>query len=360
MIPKNKTMKKLKIAHLAPCSTILPPKGDQGRWILAANLIKEQIKQGHDITIFSNKKTSLKKCKNVYIEPLKPIDDQAKTKEKIRNINNLLLIQKAYSLSQKFDIIHSHYNELHFFFSHLLKTPTIVTQHWPIDLETLKIIKQTPQNNLYVTPISNSQKKQGKNYLKYTKTVYNGLNLSNFKYNPSPKDHLVYISRMVPEKGADIACKIAIETGQRLLLIGKTNNSSKYKNYFNKKIKPYLKNPLIKYLGEKPYKEIDKHFGQARAFLFPLQWEEPFGLVMIDAMATGTPVIAFNRGAVPEVVKNGKTGFVVNTQQQMKQAVQKIDTIKRADCRKRVEKYFSVPAMAKGYEQVYKKILKIK
>ena len=350
----------MKIAHLAPATIAFPVKGDKGRWHLVSSLIRAQIKAGHKITIFSNQKTRFPGAKLISVPPLwKDVPKNSKEIILWKKYATLLLLEKAYSMADKFDIIHSHLNERHLFFAPLVKTPTIITQHWPLDKPTLEIYKNINQKNIWTVPISNSQKKQGRGIVKYTKTVYNGINMSKFKYHPNPKDYFVFLGRLHPDKGAHLAIEAAKKMKVDLFIAGATQPKKPiYKKYWDKFIYPHLKNPNITYLGELDHNKVHNLLKNARALVFPIQWEEPFGLVMIEAMASGTPVISFNKGSVPELVKNKKTGFVIKQKSQLIPAMKKIDQIKRIDCRKWVEKKFSVKAMVSNYETLYKNIIK--
>jgi glycosyltransferase involved in cell wall biosynthesis len=179
-----------------------------------------------------------------------------------------------------------------------------------------------------------------------------------FEFNPQPKDYLFFLGRISPEKGPLKAIKAAKLAKKRLLIAAKIDPVDK--EYFQKKVKPLLDGRQIKYIGEVGKKRKVQLLKNALALLAPIQWEEPFGLFMTEAMACGTPVIAFKRGSVPEIVKNGKTGFVVKNIQEMVRAIKKINQIDRKKCRERVIKKFSVEVMTTGYEKVYYKLLKKK
>ncbi|MBU0731736.1 glycosyltransferase family 4 protein [Patescibacteria group bacterium] len=349
----------MKIAHLAPATIKFPVHGDQGRWILVSSLIKEQIKRGHDVTIFSNAKSTFPGAKLQSVPSLwlcKDCTAEEKKKWKMHATN--LLLSKAYQQADKFDIIHSHLNERHLFFSPFTKTPTVVTQHWPFNETIVNLFKEVAPKNVWVTPISNSQKKQGEGIVRYTQTVYNGIDLNKFKFDPDPKNYFVFLGRLHPNKGCHLAIQAAIKLNVRLIIAGATHeNQPIYKNYWDEKIKPYLIHPKIKYIGEIRHTQVNTLLKDAKALVFPIQWEEPFGLVMVESMASGTPVISFNKGSVPELVKDGQTGFVINENKQVAQAMEKIDTINRRDCRAWVKENFSLQKMVAGYEEVYKKII---
>lgn len=173
-------------------------------------------------------------------------------------------------------------------------------------------------------------------------------------YEDEHEDYLLFAGRIVPEKGIKEAIKIAKETDHRLLIIGPVYED--HKEYFEQYIKPEL-NDKILYLGFMEQAQLVKYYQKAKAFLMPIQWEEPFGLTMAESMACGTPIIALRRGSVPEVIEDGKTGFIVDSVQEMIEAVGKVDTLKRSDCRKHVERHFSREKMVDAYEEVFKKII---
>ena len=189
----------------------------------------------------------------------------------------------------------------------------------------------------------------------YSGTVYNGVNLEDFTFNSKPQDYFVWLGRIHYGKGLWNAVHAAKISKEKLIIAGNITCETDEK-YFQS-VKPMIDGRKIKYIGEVGPKEKNKLLGGAKAVLFPTIWEEPFGLVMTEAMATGTPVIGFNKGSVSEVVKNKVTGFVVKNDKEMIKAIKKIDMIDRNECRKHVEKYFTVEKMVDEYEKIYKKII---
>ena len=188
--------------------------------------------------------------------------------------------------------------------------------------------------------------------------IYNGVNLNRLNFNQKKKNYLIWLGRSSPSKGAREAILAAKKAKTKLILAGRIDkNSVKAIEYFEKEIKPRL-SKNIKYIGEINDSQKSRVLGEARALLCPLLWEEPFGLMMVEAMACGTPVIAFDRGSAREVVKQGKTGFIVSNVNEMVEAIKKIDQIKPNDCRKWVEDNFSVKKMVDNYERLYQRIIK--
>lgn len=207
--------------------------------------------------------------------------------------------------------------------------------------------------NQHFISISDNQRRDAPD-LSFSATVYNGIDTSKFKYSNKHEDYLLFAGRIVPEKGIKEAIQIAQATKHRLLIIGPVYDD--HKEYFNQYIKPHL-NDKILYLGFMEQEQVVKYYQKAKAFVLPLQWEEPFGLVMAEAMACGTPVIAMRRGAAPEVIADGKTGFICDTTQHMIEAIENIDRINRRDCRRHVEQHFAIKHMVDGYEKTFRQII---
>ena len=346
-MPKNK----LKIAQIAPLWFSIPPEKYGGIERIISYLTEELVKRGHDVTLFAS--------------------GDSKTKAKLVSVIKKGLISQgvpwhdwwwnnfnysfAFERVQEFDIIHSHWNILGANFQRLVKTPVLHTLHnipkagdhrW-------KIFKYY-KNDLNAVFISKSERKNCPVRFKKSWVVYNAIDLSQLKFNPKGGDHFIWIARVTPVKGIEIAIKVAKKLGLKLLLAGQIQPMMK--DYFKTKIKPQLSSK-IKYLGEISQEELSEFYGQAKACLYPILWEEPFGLIMAESMACGTPVIAFDRGSAKEVIKNGKTGFVVKDIEEMIKAIKKIDQIKREDCRKWVEKRFSIGRMVDDYERIYREII---
>jgi len=204
--------------------------------------------------------------------------------------------------------------------------------------------------HLHYIAISQSQAKSAPAL--FSDVVYNGIKIENFPFNRKPKDYLLFSGRICAEKGTDEAIQAAKKTGRKLMIMGRHTEDF----YWREKIKPQLKGE-IKYQGLLPHLQTAQFYKNAKAFLFPIKWPEPFGLTMIEAMACGTPVIAFDKGSVREIIKDGETGFIVKNMREMVQAIKKIDQIDREKCRKWVEEKFTVEKMVQGYEKIFYRIL---
>ena len=186
--------------------------------------------------------------------------------------------------------------------------------------------------------------------------VPNGIDIEKYPFNGQPDDYLLYLGRLNKGKGVVTALNVAKRTGQKIVIAGNIVGAEEW-TYFMEHVQPLINDENVKFVGQVNFQEKVKLFRGAKAMLFPIDRREPFGLVMIEAMACGTPVIAFNKGSVPEVIENGKTGFIVDTEDEMIEAVNKINIIDRAKCVELVEKKFTLAQMADAYEKLYKKIV---
>ena len=355
-------MKKLKIAQVVSLQESVPPKGKNGLEYVVHYLTEELIKRGHEVTLFAtkNSKTSAK---------LVDVLPYPAAKRRIFDWNatdySLAAMTKAVEMADEFDIIHSHIGSVAFYFAGLIKTPIIETIHSPVYKVPKKcLLKKNIQNKYlkdkirrhnksYHIFVSKNQKSNA--FFKNNNVViHNGIDFGKFKFEKEAQDYFVYLGYITPEKGAHLAVRAARRARVKLKLAG----SYKYcEEYFKEEIKPHLKKGKIEYVGVVNSARRNKLLGGAKAILVPVDWEEPFGLVMIEAMACGTPVIGFNRAAVSEIVKDGKTGFIVEDYKEMARAIKKIDEIKREDCRAHIEKNFSVEKMADEYEKAYERAI---
>jgi len=256
--------------------------------------------------------------------------------------------------AKNYDLIHNHTETAFLPFADLIKTPVITTMHGTGRSAVENLVYRRVKNN-HLIAIS---KKQIKNnpHLKFAGQIYNGINVEKFPFNAKPKDYLLWLGRIAYIKGTHLAIEVAKKARKRLIIAGNVDEIEK--EYFQTLIKPHLRSKKINFVGEVKGKEKMKLLKNAEALLAPILWEEPFGLVMVEAMACGTPVIAFNRGSVPEIIEDGRTGFIVENTREAVQALKKIKLIKRENCRKRVEKMFSQEKMVENYEKVYQRILR--
>ncbi len=347
--------KKLKIALLAPFEERVPPKKYGGIELVIYNLAEELTKRNHQVTLFAtgDSKTSA----NLFpILPRSLRSTRIGSDSKTRGASKIIGAAKTIAvLGNKFDVIHNHNWYIVPFIS-LLKSPAVTTLHYPLDVSYQRIVYQAFPKLLYIS-ISKNQREPMPN-LNFIGNVYNGINPNLFSFNKKPKDYLAFLGRMSPEKGPAEAIKIARKTKIKLIMAAKVDLSDE--KYFSKYVKPFIDGKQIKFIGEVNHKEKVKLLKNALALLAPIQWREPFGFFFIEAMACGAPVITYKRGSTSEIINHKKSGFVVNTFEEMAKAVKNINTIKREDCRKWVEKHFTIEKMVDGYEKAYYKILKQK
>ncbi len=333
---------------------------------LAVSITEGLAKLGHDVTYYGPKGTNL----NIPTENcgLRPLASDNKSFQDILHNTDMLMhyvpmlwdLKLARAMferaeSGEYDLLYFHHPEVAYPFAvKYPDVPVVYTVHDPLYdwyEESLELYK-TP--NQYRISISNNQRKGAEN-IEFIDTVYNGVDTDAFPYTEKAGDYLLFAGRIVPEKGVKEAVEIARRSGEKLIIAGPVFPNSQ--KYFNKFVKPFL-NDKIKYVGYIARDKLADYYKNAKALLFPLQWEEPFGLTLIEAMACGTPVIALRRGSIPEVVEHGKTGFVVDSVNEMVLALQDINKIKRADCRAHVCKNFTIDTMVHGYEEAFKKVLK--
>lgn len=353
--------KKLRIGIIAPLWYSIPPDMYGGTERIVYHLVEGLVQKGHRVTLFAagDAKTSAR---------LIPTATRSLRKDAYgwnEYCLPLLNIYKAIERAREFDIIHSHADEFALFFSRLIRTPMVSTAHNPFDRRyhyrnEKRFVYSRLQVYDYFYPhpiisISRAQKNAAKIRGNFVGTVYNGIDVSKYRYCSNPQEHVIWISRFGGHKGPVEAIKAARLAGVKLIMAGHLDRENA--PFFDKEIKPLLEPGRIEYIGELNQKNKNVFLGSGKALLYPANWEEPFGLIMIEAMATGTPVIAFRRGAVPEVVKNGKTGFVVKTVEGMARAIKKIDAIRREDCREHVLKNFTIQRMVDDYEAIYYELI---
>lgn len=348
----------MKIAVVIPPFITLPAEGQGGTERIAEGMINELINRGHQVTLLGAGDC---KTKAGYVKIFDRTISEQKFDPNFVEASRPLRIETAYItkvmkyLSDHdgdFDIVFNHMRAGYLFLplAQKLSTPIISTLHLPLFDEVVDVLSNFDCPN-YVS-ISNNQRKPAKNKVNFLGTVYNGLDLNEFEFNDSPKDYFVFMGAMGEHKNPHIAIEAARKAGVKLILIG----GKKREPYFSEKILPFIDKSNIKYLGEVSGPERVRVLKNAKGFLFPINWEEPFGLVVIESMACGTPVIAFNRGAMNEIIDNGKDGFIVNNTNEMVEAIRRIGKIDRRLCRKKVEDKFTYKRMTDGYLQVLEKI----
>jgi glycosyltransferase involved in cell wall biosynthesis len=268
--------------------------------------------------------------------------------------HHIVLLEQVFRQASAFDLIHFHIDYLHFPLSIRQRIPTVTTLHGRLDLpDLIPLYQMFP--TMPVVSISNAQRAPLPR-VNWLGTVYHGLPEDLSTYRETPGTYLAFLGRIAPEKGLEQAIAIAQRAGMPLKIAAKVDRADR--EYFREVVQPLLQhNSLVEYIGEVGEVKKDTFLGEAYALLFPIDWPEPFGLVMIEAMACGTPVIAYPRGSVPEVLEDGVTGWIVEGIEEAVQAVRRVPALSRARCRQVFEERFSASRMAHDYLRIYNKLL---
>lgn len=340
----------MKIAQIAPLGESVPPKLYGGTERVVSYLTEELIRQGHDVTLFasgdSRTTAKLVRCSDMALR-LNPV-----VKDHIPY--HVAMMDKVRLRAKEFDVVHFHTDLLHFPLVHNLER-TITTLHGRLDLPDLRpFFAAFP--GVPLVSISRSQRRHLPKRLNWVGNVYHGLprDLLSFKANPS-NDYLAFLGRISPEKRPDRAIEIAGRAGVPLKMAAKVDKADQA--YWDDVISPMIRsNPNVEFVGEINDQEKADFLGNAIALLFPIDWPEPFGLVTIEAMACGTPIVAFRAGSVPEVIEDGLTGFVVCDVAEAVEAVLRLDTLDRKQARTVFEHRFTVERMAQAYSAIYQSL----
>jgi glycosyltransferase involved in cell wall biosynthesis len=254
----------------------------------------------------------------------------------------------------EFDVLHFHLDYLHYPLFRDLVGRTLTTQHGRLDLPDLPIVATAFADYPQVS-ISDHQRRPCPNR-NWVRTVYHGLPEDLYPFSPVPEEgYLAFLGRICPEKRADVAIEIACRAGRPLKIAAKVDRVDE--TYFEEVIRPLLQHPLVEFIGEIGEAEKNAFLGNARALLFPIDWPEPFGLVMTEAMACGTPTVAYRCGSVPEIIDHGLTGFIVEGEDAAVEAVDQAASLDRATCRRIFERRFSSDQMASAYSRVYQRVI---
>ncbi|MDW7671000.1 MAG: glycosyltransferase family 4 protein [Bacillota bacterium] len=333
----------MKIAILSPIAWRTPPR-HYGPWervvsLLAEGLVREKI----DVTLFATG-DSITSAELRSVCPT-PYEEDKSLDPKVWEC---LHISEIMEQASAFDLIHNHFDFLPLSYSGLIKTPMVTTIHGFSSPKILPVFMKYNQKTDYVS-ISDADRSPA---LDYIRTVYHGIDLEHFTLNENPGDYLLYFGRIHPDKGTWEAIQVAQKTGMKLVIAGIIQDQEYYAKY----VEPHL-NERITYIGSVGPAERDTVLGHAHALLHPIYFNEPFGLSVVEAMACGTPVLAFGKGSMPEIIENGTNGFIVSDVGEMIQKLKDIENIPRKACRETVVKRFSQEIMVKNYLGVYEEIL---
>ena len=338
----------MRIAQIAPLWIPVPPYTYGGTELVISWITEELVKRGHQVTLFASgdSKTSAR---------LIPIWPNSLWRAHLSAPHAVfsLMYKKFLEMQNEFDVIHDHCEFYTAPYSRFLKPPIVSTIHHPMYEELIVLFKKF--SNIHYVAISKNQRRTAPG-VNFVRTIHHGLPLNKYEFNRQSDDYLVWLSRIGPDKGTAEAIEIAKKSGEKLIIAGPILPG--YGDYFEYRIKPLIDGKQIQFVGAADFKKKIELFKNAKAFLYPVRRPEPFGLVVIESMACGTPVIAYKEGAMPEIIKDGETGFLVSNQEEAVEAIKKIDTIKRGNCRRYVARRFTLEKMVNKYEALYYKILK--
>lgn len=334
----------MKVAMLSPIAWRTPPR-NYGPWEKVASVLTEGlIDAGIDVTLFATA-DSITKGKLDAVCPAAYEEDKSIEPKVWECLHISNLMEKA----NKFDIIHNHFDFLPLTYSSLIGTPMVTTIHGFSSERILPVYKKYNSKTHFIS-ISNADRHRDLDYLT---TIYHGISSVDFDYSNTRENYLLFYGRIHQDKGAHTAIEIAKKCGIPLIIAGLVQDQG----YFNREVAPHIDDKQVKYLGNVRQKEGNILLGKAKALLHPIYFEEPFGLSVAEAMMCGTPVIAHARGSMPELIEDGKTGYLVNTANEAMQAVRRIDEIDSYYCRAHAIETFGIERMVQSYIKAYKKVL---
>src|SRR5438477_2030863 len=339
----------MRIAQVSPLIESVPPKHYGGTERIVSYLTEELVSSGHEVTLFASGDS----VTNARL--IAPCRRSLRKNERCKDPvgREVLLLDHLVEHSSEFDVIHFPTGYVHLPISRYLPVPHLTTLHGRLDTPDFVAVHDRFRDEPLIS-ISNAQR-QPLHRANWQATIYHGLPKDLFQFYPDRGDYLGFLGRISPEKGIERAIEIAKRVGMPLKIAAKVDRADR--RYFKRAVEPLLNQSGLEWIGEISDEEKNKFLGNAYALLFPIDWPEPFGLVMIEAMACGTPVIAYDRGSVPEVMENGVTGFVVRDLDDAAKAVRNVGNLSRACCREVFEKRFTASRMANDYAETYERIM---
>jgi len=342
----------MKIAQVAPLAESVPPRLYGGTERVVSFLTEELVRLGHDVTLFasgdSNTSATLVAAWPQAIRLDSSLRDSLAP--------HILMLEQIIQSAHEFDVLHFHLAQLHFPLVRRLPVAHVTTLHGRLDMPELAPLYRE-FHDVPLVSISDAQRRPLPDAC-WAATIPHGMPLDLLRFHPGPGEYLAFVGRISPEKRVDRAIAIATGCGQPLKIAAKIDPADG--DYFERAIKPLLDHPLVEYVGEINEQQKDDFLGRATALLFPIDWPEPFGLVMIEAMACGTPVVAFRGGSVEEVVDHGVTGFIVDTIDAAIAATRAAASLARSRCREVFERRFNVTRMANAYLEIYEQLVRLK
>ncbi len=342
----------MRIAQVAPLFESVPPKYYGGTERVVSYLTEELVCQGHEVTLFASGDSVTKAhlvaaCRRSLRLDKHCIDQLS---------HQVLMLEHVFQRAAEFDIVHFHVDYLHFPLSRREQLTHVTTLHGQLDIPDLVPLYHEFRD-MPVVSISNCQR-EPLPWANWQATIYHGVPADTYQFRAEPGSYLAFLGRISPEKRVDRAIKIARQVQIPLKIAAKVDRVDK--DYFEAVVEPLLRDSLIEFVGEIGDGEKDEFLGHAYALLFPIDWPEPFGLAMIEAMACGTPVIAYRSGAVPEVMEEGHTGFIVEGLEDAVEAVRRVPELSRKRCREIFYQRFTAARMAHDYVQLYERLIKSK
>ena len=341
----------MRIGMIAPPWFPIPPRNYGGIEFVVSLLTEGLVRRGHDVTLFASG-DSRTEARLEYSYLRAPFERMGED-HSIEVVHSL----EAYSRAEEFDVIHDHDGfpgrAMGALIRRVLGTPVIATLHGPADPTTQHLLT-TLRNDLSFIAISDYQRR-GFPDLRFIATIPNAIDVEHLPFSADKEDYFLFIGRMIADKGAHTAIEVARRLNARLILAGKVNELPE-RAYYTAEIEPHL-SERIYFRGEVDHETKAHLYAKARCTLFPIQWPEPFGLVMIESLAAGTPVVAFRHGSVPEVLEHGRTGFIVDTVDEMVEAVRHVGEIDPEECRRAVERRFGSEEFISAHEEAYRRMV---
>jgi len=339
----------MRIGQVAPLYESVPPKYYGGTERVVSYLTEELVRQGHEVTLFASGDSETEAHLVAACPSSLRLDKHCQN----QMAHHFVMLERLFHHAAEFDIIHFHIDYLHFPLSRRELITQVTTLHGRLDIPDLVPLYQEFQDMPLIS-ISNGQR-EPLPWANWQATVYHGLPVGMYRFREKPGNYLAFLGRISPEKRVDRAIEIAKRAGMPLKIAAKVDPVDS--DYFDSVITPLLSNSLVEFVGEISDGEKDEFLGNAYALLFPIDWPEPFGLVMIEAMACGTPIIAYRGGAVPEVMEHGHTGFIVHGMEDAVEAVQRVAQLSRKRCREVFERRFTATRMAHDYVQQFERLI---
>ncbi|HDZ59676.1 MAG TPA: glycosyltransferase family 4 protein [Actinobacteria bacterium] len=335
----------MRIAQVAPLFESVPPKLYGGTERIVSYLTEELVRQGHEVTLFASGDSLTGARLIPGSRGSLRLDDKCRD----QLAHHIVMLEKVAQHSHEFDVVHFHIDYIHFPLARRWSTGYLTTLHGRLDYADLVPLYREFRDSPLVS-ISDAQRAPLP-WACWQATIYHGLPLGLYHLQEDPGDYLAFLGRTSPEKGLDQAVEIARRSGMPLKVAGKVDRVDR--EYFEEVLRPMMDDPLVEFIGEIDEQDKQEFLGNAYAVLFPINWPEPFGLVMIEAMACGSPVIAYRNGSVPEVMRDSETGFIVDGPADAVRALERLPEVSRRGCRRMFEREFTVERMAHDYLRVY-------